>query len=300
MSLLSTPWIADRIARTMGRAHPRLKDELRFEEIRGESQPVRVPTRHGDVACTLYRPPSASPAGIYLNFHGGGFVIRAPEQDDPLCRYLAEKADVFVLNVDYDTSPGVRFPVAVEQAYDVTVWASLAPERAWDDSRIGVGGQSAGGALAAGAARLALENGTPAITLQVLHYPPLDLVTPAREKSAGRKRVVISPWLGEIFDTAYVPDRSQRRDRLASPGWGSNGEGIEGIAPALVVTCEVDRLRAEGIRYAEALREAGALREHVDLTGLDHGYNLMTTRADAERGYRIIAAHVRETLGPAG
>lgn len=299
MSILTTPWIADTIARAMGHARPRLKEELRFDEIPGRSEPLRIPTRHGDVACTLYRPTQrtgTSPAGVYVNLHGGGFVIRAPEQDDPLCRYLAENAGVFVLNVDYDVSPGVRFPVPVEQAYDVTLWASES-DHEWDGSRVGVGGQSAGGALAAGAARLALEQDAPTIAIQVLHYPPLDLVTPAKDKHAGRKRAVISPWLGEVFDTAYVPEMTQRRHRLASPSWGPNSEGIAGIAPALVITCEVDRLRDEGIRYANALRNAGALRDHVDLAGLDHGYTIMTTREDAERGYRIIATHLRDTLG---
>ena len=231
-----------------------------------------------------------------MNLHGGGYVVRSPEQDDPWCRYLAANAAVFVLNVDYDVAPGARFPVPVEPAYDVVALAASHSD-GWESSRVGVGGQSAGGALAAGAARLALEHGTPKLALQVLHYPPLDLVTSAKDKRAGHEKVLIRPWMGEVFDTAYVPDAAQRRDRLVSPAWGTNADGIEGIAPAVVVTCEVDRLHDEGVRYAEALARAGALREHVDLEGVDHGYNLLATGADAERGYRIIAAQVRDVLG---
>ncbi len=297
MSLLSRPRVADAIASAMGRAKPRLKKELRFDDIPGVAELVGVPTRHGEVACWLYRPEASTASrGLYVNLHGGGFVVGAPEQDDPLCRYLAARAGVFVLNVDYGCAPAARFPVAVEEAFDAVAWACR-PGHEWDCSRLGVGGQSAGGALAAGAARLALEAGAPTIALQVLHYPPLDLVTPAKDKRAGRRHVVISPRMSEVFDTAYVPLAAQRRDRLASPAWGRNAEGIDGIAPALVITCEVDRLRDEGVRYANALRAAGALRAHVDLEGFDHGYNILTTRENAERGYRVIAARVRAVLG---
>jgi acetyl esterase len=295
MSVLSTPLVADAIARLMNRAKPRLKPELLFEEIPGDSAAVTVPTRHGDVAAMLYRPATGAAAGLYVNLHGGGYVVRSPEQDDPWCRYLAANADVFVLNIDYDVAPGVRFPVPVEEAYDVLAWAAQ-PGHEWDGGRLAIGGQSAGGGIAAGAARLAHELGAPNLALQVLHYPPLDLATSAKDKPAPQKNVVITPVMGEIFDTAYVPDVAQRRDRLVSPAWEDNLGGLEGIAPAMVVTCGIDRLRAEGVRYADALEAVGALREHLDLAGLDHGYNILTTRKAAERGYAPIAARVREAL----
>lgn len=296
MSVLSTPIVADAIARFMNGAKPRLKPELLFDEIPGDRADLVVPTRHGDVAATLYRPAVGAPSGLYVNLHGGGYVVRSPEQDDPWCRYLAANAGVFVLNVDYDVAPGARFPVSVEEAYDVLVWAAQ-PGHEWDGTRLAIGGQSAGGGIEAGAARLAHELGTPKLALQVLHYPPLDLATSAKDKPAPQKDVVIKPFMGEIFDTAYVPDVAQRRDRLVSPAWEGNLGGLEGMAPAMVVTCGIDRLREEGVRYAHALDEAGALRQHLDLEGLDHGYNILTTRAAAERGYEPIAARVREAIG---
>src|SRR6202000_3541036 len=94
----------------------------------------------------------------YVNVHGGGFVVGHPEQDDPWCRYLAAHAKVAVVNTDYVLAPHRRFPVPVEQIHDVLQWAS-SPDREWDGTRLCVGGQSGGGNLAAGAARLALENG---------------------------------------------------------------------------------------------------------------------------------------------
>ncbi|ONI90793.1 hypothetical protein ALI144C_02220 [Actinosynnema sp. ALI-1.44] len=134
--------------------------------------------------------------------------------------------------------------------------------------------------------------------MQVLQYAPLDLVTHLRDKPSTVDKPIMRPWMSDVFDVAYVPDPAIRRDRLVSPAWQANADGLTGIAPALVVTCEFDRLRAEGIRYAEALRTAGALVEHQDVPATDHGYNILGfgTRALTERTYRLIADHVRTAM----
>lgn len=292
--------LTDLVARTIKRATtPRLKPDLRFDEIPGRTSAITVPTRHGDVRCTVYHPIPAGvrTPGVYVNLHGGGYVVGHPEQDDPWCRYLAAKAGIEVLNVDYALAPQHRFPVAVEQAFDIVTWASRA-ERTWSGEHICVRGQSAGGGLAAGAARLALENSGPRIALQVLQYPPLDLVTHTRHKPSTTDDPVMRPWMSTVFDSAYAPEPDTRRDRLISPAWGANADGLTGIAPALIVTCEFDRLRDEGIRYAEALDAVGALVEHRDLPSTDHGYNILNfgTRELTERTYDLIINHVRQAI----
>lgn len=296
MTILGTPWVAEALAQLVQRGSgPRIRPEISFAELPAHTETVVIPTRHGALRAVVYwprdygqRPPA------YVNFHGGGFVTRHPEQDDPLCRYLAATAGVAVINVDYDVAPEHRFPDPVEEAYDVAVWAAD-PARDWDGSRLCVGGQSAGGALAAAVARLTLELGGPPVALQVLHYPPLDLVTPLRDKrTAGRPAVLLSG--AEIFDACYVPSAEAKRDRLASPAWGTNGDDLTGIAPALVITCEADRLHDEGVRYAGQLAAAGALAEHLDLLGTDHGYNVSgRDRALVEHSYALIAKHVIAT-----
>lgn len=305
MSILSTPILADTLARLFSvGVRPGPMRGVRFPEIPGRTTLVQIPTRHGEVAATVYHPPSGEekPA-VYVNVHGGGFVVGHREQDDPWCRFLAENANVVVVNVDYLLAPGHRFPTPVEQIYDVLGWAA-APERDWDGTRLCVGGQSAGGSLSAGAARLAFENGTanggPKIALQVLHYPPLDLVTATKDKhSPVGAKAVLKPWMGEVFDTAYVPDRAQRTDRLVSPVWGTNADGLEGIAPALIVTAEYDRLRDEAWQYAQKLDAVGALAEYHEVPGVDHGYNIMSSAAEVTRRvYERIAGHVRRATAP--
>ena len=232
---------------------------------------------------------------MYVNVHGGGFVVGHPEQDDPWCRYLAAHAGVVVVNVDYVLAPGRRFPTAAEQLLDVVRWAAD-PDRDWDGTRLCVGGQSAGGNLSAAVCRMALEEGGPAIALQVLHYAPLDLVTPTAQKTSPLgSRAILTPWMGEVFDTAYIPNRSDRAHRFASPAWASNADDIAGIAPALVITTEYDRLKDEGVRYAAKLRAAGSLVRHHDVAGVDHGYNIMSDNIEVTRRmYDLIVADVLE------
>ncbi|MCX8562357.1 alpha/beta hydrolase [Mycolicibacterium mucogenicum] len=299
MSILARPIVADAVARLFSSTiNPAPKPGVRFPEIVGNTTSVVIPTRHGDAAATVYWPePSGNAAGVYVNVHGGGFVVGHREQDDPWCRFLAAHANVVVVNTDYVLAPGHRFPAPVEQVYDVLVWASAA-DRDWDGGKLCVGGQSAGGSLSAAAARLALQEGGPALKLQMLHYAPLDLVTASKDKrSALGDKAVMRPWMSEVFDTAYIPDTARRRDRLASPAWGNNADGIHGIAPALIVTAEYDRLRDEAWRYAQKLDAVGALAEYHEVPGVDHGYNIMSNATDVTRGvYEMIAGHVRQAI----
>ncbi|WP_218219678.1 alpha/beta hydrolase [Nesterenkonia sp. Act20] len=291
-------WLADGLARLLQKApgSSRLPAEVAFTEIPAITEEIAVPTRHGELRAVAYTPPGgAAGRGVYVNFHGGGFVMRHPEQDDPLCRFLAHQAQVTVLNVDYIPAPQSRFPGPVEQAYDVAAWAA-SPERPWSGARIAVGGQSAGGSLAAGVARLALEHGSPSIALQVLMYPALDLTIPSSQKwSSGQEKFLVR--MGPVFNAAYCPDIKLREDRLASPAGASDTAALGGIAPALVVSAEKDILREEAVRYTQRLREANALVDHVDLRGVGHAFNMLGAQREVVLPvYEQITASVREHL----
>lgn len=158
-----------------------------------------------------------------------------------------------------------------------------------------MGGQSAGGGLAAAVARQAFEEGGPSIALQVLHYPPLDLATGVRNKRAAIAKPLLRPWMGDVFDTSYVPDVRRRLDPLVSPAHPSDTAALKGIAPALVITAEYDLLRAEGERYAERLRGVGALVDHHEVRGADHGYDGIDDEK-ARDVYTIIARRIREAV----
>jgi len=234
-------------------------------------QPVTVPTKAGPVRVYVYRTPGTDgSAPVYVNFHGGGFIMRHPDYDDHICRALVAETGCVVVNVDYDVAPQRPFPAAPRQALAVTEWVARNGRRhGWDGDRLAIGGQSAGGNLAAGVCLAVRDNGSIAPVLQVLNYPPLDLAADPSTKLARTAKPLIRPSMAKVFNNAYVPDESSRTDPLASPLWAVD---LAGVAPALVITAEYDLLRDEADRYAARLADAGVPVGHHVMPGVDHGY----------------------------
>ena len=309
MSILARPVVASFVAKAMQRAvmaaqrgngrGSKASSLDRFPEYPRNTRELTIPTSAGPARAIVYMPATdGAPAPVHVNFHGGGYVMPLTDMEDPLCRYLAAEAGAIVINVDYVLAPQHPFPGPPHQAFEVVRWiASHGAEQGWDGSRLSVGGQSAGGALAAAVARQSLEQGGPAIALQVLHYPPLDLATSAKDKRAAIAKPVLRPWMAEVFDTAYVPDPPERLNRLVSPGNPADTADLGGMAPALVITAEFDLLKAEGAYYAERLRQAGALAEYYDVSGADHGYDGKDDEK-ARQVYELVARHLKEATNP--
>jgi acetyl esterase/lipase len=326
MSLLARPAVAALAAKTLQRASlladrrsggrgSAAASHARFPEYPRTVRELTIPTSISPARATVYLPSTESTEStgrtgkpdetgkteqssppVHVNFHGGGYVVALTELDDPLCRFLAAEAGVVVINVDYVVAPQHPFPAPPKQAYEVVRWvAEHGAEHGWDGGRLTVGGQSAGGGLAAAVARQALEEGGPTIALQVLHYPPLDLATGARSKRAKVAKPMLRPWMADVFDTSYVPDVRLRTDRLVSPAHPSDTADLTGIAPAYVVTAENDLLRAEAESYADRLRKTGALVGHHEVAGADHGYD-GSDDVKARETYALIARHVREAV----
>jgi acetyl esterase len=296
MSILSTPKVAAVLARLMqgtvsiaARKVDRRNRNV-FPEFPGNTRDITIPTTVAPARAVVYLPASADPRPpVHVNFHGGGYLMRGVQFDDPLCRYLAAEAGVVVVNVDYVVAPQHQFPAPPHQAFEVVRWvAEHGGEQGWDGDRLTVGGQSAGGGLAAAVARQGLEQGGPPIALQVLHYPPLDIATSGKDKSSVIAKPALRPWMSEVFDSAYLPDPAARTNPLASPANPADTADLTGIAPALVITAELDLLNAEGRRYAERLRKAGALVEHEDVPAADHGYDMKDVEK-ARQTYALIA-----------
>lgn len=265
--------------------------QARLPEFRCDREIVGIPTSYGVARAWIYRPQRGTEAAppVHLNLHGGGFVIGFPEQDDALCRALCALTGSVVVNADYVLAPRHPFPSAVEQSYEIARWvAGPGSAYGWDGSRLTIGGQSAGGSLAAAVARLAWERGGPEISLQVLHYPALDLTVPVAAKTSPVAKPLLSPWLSELFDTCYLPDRSRVADRLVSPAGAGDRADLTGIAPAMIIAAAQDVLLAEAERYASRLARPGALDELVIVADRDHGYD-QSDDEQARLTYRRIA-----------
>jgi acetyl esterase len=224
----------------------------------------------GPLRARLYRPAAngsgkdAGPALVY--FHGGGWVMGDVEAYDPVVRALTAAAQVAFVSVDYRRPPEDPYPAAVDDGAAAVRWvAAHAPALGVDPARIGVGGDSAGGQIAAATA-LRLRGSFP-LALQLLVYPALDLrgVPPMppdpdglRFSEGGTERV-LELYLGDTDRT--LPEVSP----LLAPA-------LEGLPPAVIATAEYDRLRPQGEAYARRLADAGVRADLYGGDGLDHGY----------------------------
>ena len=219
----------------------------------------------------LYTPPSGrAPLPLLVYFHGGGWVGGDLDTHEAPCRLLAAGAGALVLSVDYRRPPEHPFPAAVDDALAATRWAAgHASELGADPGRIAVGGDSAGGNLAAVVSRLARESGAPPPVLQLLLYPVTDV---SRKRPSYRlfgEGFFLNEEDMDWYRDRYLPDPAAFSDPRASP---LLAEDLAGLPPAYVATAGFDPLRDEGEAYAEGLRAAGvavALHRHG---GLTHGF----------------------------
>ena len=231
----------------------------------------RVPTRHGQVRCFVYRPRPgrrAAPAtpGAYVHLHGGAFLMRHAAMDDFFARWVVATTGAVVVNVDYDVAPRHRYPVAQEQAHDVLRWVQAhGHERDVDGTRVVVGGFSAGGNLAASACLQVRDAGESPVRLQLLGVPSLDVSTPV--KPATIPRPMIDERIVGLVRATYFKDATRRTEPYASP---LLADDVSGLPPALVLTAQHDALRAEGDAYAQRLSDAGVAVEHHVGPGQDH------------------------------
>ncbi|WP_371575531.1 alpha/beta hydrolase [Streptomyces sp. NBC_01314] len=277
----------------------RVHKDLRFTDVPKRTETLRVETGAGPVDCTVYRPPAGigTPAPVYINFHGGGFIVARPEQDDHICRYIAATAGCVVINVDYAVAPQRVFPVAVTQAYDVTEWVvENGTANDWDGSRVAVGGHSAGANLTAAVCRTARDRGTFTPRLQIIDSAPVDLVADPATKVSRIAKPLLSPQLMRIFTAAYVPDPADLSDPLVSPGLTDD---LAGLPPALVITAENDRLRDEGDAYAKALEAAGVQVDHRVFEGVDHYFTHTGPVPAGKEAIELMADALRTALGAA-
>ncbi|MBN2909487.1 alpha/beta hydrolase [Polycladomyces sp. WAk] len=254
-----------------------------------------VPTPVGDSRVLVYRPLRSSEGSlpVYVNFHGGGFILGSAEMDDVWCRVIADRADCVVVNVDYRLAPEHPFPTALEEGYGVIRWMYDQPgQLGINRERIAVGGHSAGGNLAAAICLLARERSEFPITLQILDYPPLDLATDPYEKPTHPQ--AIPPWLAAIFNGCYLPSPEQARNPLASPIYA---ESLAGLPSALIITAEFDSLAPEAERYAQRLREAGIAVSHKRYEGAVHGFTHSGPLELAEDAWELIITHLQQAFG---
>ena len=256
-----------------------------------------VPGPDGDIPVRVYTPvPGDAPYPVLAFFHGGGFVLGDLESHDAACRALANAAECVVVAADYRRAPEHPFPAAVEDCYAVTEWLGENAEAVDGDARLAVGGDSAGGNLAAAVTLLARERRGPAIDAQLLIYP----VTSASDHWDSYDENAEGYYLTEAdmrwFEQQYFPSELNRANPLASP---LRARSHAGLPPATVLTCGFDPLRDEGKAYADALAEDGVPTTRTQYDDLVHGTFTMLVEPGIDRARDMVedaAAGLREDL----
>jgi acetyl esterase len=239
------------------------------------AESLAIPAPHGRIPARIYTPKKLRKAdglapGLVF-FHGGGWVIGNLETHDVVCRKLAHEGEMIVMSVDYRLAPEHRFPAAVEDAVTATKWvAANAKGLGIDASRLVVGGDSAGGNLAAVVSLHARENG-PKLAGQLLVYPATDFSRKHPSHSEPETSILLTHTVVTWFMNNYLGD-ADINDWRASP---ARARTLADLPPAYVLTAGADPLRDEGDEYAARLKEAGVAVTYRHFPGQFHGFFTM-------------------------
>jgi len=252
----------------------------------------------GPIPLRLYRGKGAAkdraqPVLVY--FHGGGWVIGDLVSHDQLCRALANATPSIVVAVDYRLAPEHKFPAAVGDAIAATRWiAGNAARLGIDPARIAVGGDSAGGNLAAVVSIDARERGGPPLAFQLLFYPGTDMGMKLPSHARHAQQLPLTRTGMQWFIGHYLRSAADKTDWRASP---LMAKSLKNLPPALVITAGFDPLGDEGEAYAKALAAAGVHADHRRFEGQIHGFMTMgKIVADAGRALTISAEALRRAF----
>jgi acetyl esterase len=248
----------------------------------------------GQLGARLYVPRDVG-RGLLVFFHGGGWVVGDLDTHDGLCRAIAADAGIRVLSVEYRLAPEAPAPTAAEDAIAAFTWAvDHAEDLGADPALVAVGGDSAGGNLAAVVAQQSVRRDLPRPALQVLLYPAVDLVARRPSRDLFSEGFILSEADIIWYRDHYTPDPTLRPDPIVSP---LRAEDLTGLPPTYLTTAGFDPLRDEGLDYVKALKSAGNALTHVPHPTLTHGYaNLLTVPGKIRQAQTHLTTHLKNAL----
>tara|TARA_R110002072_G_scaffold64_6_gene378 strand:- start:18787 stop:19698 length:912 start_codon:yes stop_codon:yes gene_type:complete len=248
----------------------------------------------GSVPIRLYRPTPGDNKPCLIFFHGGGWVIGDLDTHDAPCRMLAKASDVVVIAVDYRLAPEHPFPAPFDDCYGAFNWIhGHADELGIDAAKLAVGGDSAGGNLAAALCLKVREESGPKIQHQLLIYPVTDAAMDTASYTDNAEGYMLTRATMIWFFDHYVSGE-QRRNPLVSP---LLAEDLSGLPPATVFTAEFDPLRDEGEAYAKRLEAAGVRTLAKRFDGQVHGFFTMTdVMPEAQEAVDLAAQQLKQSF----
>ena len=250
--------------------------QLPIATMNGEKEHIksvedrRIPGLEGSIPIRIYTPEGEEPLPVLVYFHGGGWVLCNLDTHDSICRSLANLVGCIVVSVDYRLAPEHRYPAAVEDCYAATCWvAENANAIGGDPTHIAVGGDSAGGNLAAVVTLIVRDKNSPSILFQLLIYPVTDYYLPGTASYSENQEGYLLTRNDMIWYFGhYLSNQNEAQDPHVSP---LKAPDLSNLPPAMVITAEFDLLRDEGEAYAQRLQEAGVPVMLKRYNGLIHG-----------------------------
>jgi acetyl esterase len=260
------------------------------DDVKVES--LTVNTTYGPCSVVIYRPASQRRRHlpVHFNFHGGGFIVGFPRQDEIICRRIALEVHCAVVNVDYCLAPEQPFPAPILQSYEV-VKALLANANlhGMDPEKITLGGHSAGGNIAASLALLARDRKELNIKLQILVFACFDFGRRAKFfKYPTPRGPALSAGMLDLFTNVYLPKLSDRHNPLASP---LRAKTLKGLPRSIILVGDKDLLQYQSAEYSSRLKKDGTSVLHLEFPGCDHGF---THTEDSRHATDAVFIMIRE------
>ena len=266
--------------------------EHKPEQIAGRE--VFIPIPGGELRALLYAPETTAPAPLFVDLHGGAFIFGSPEEDDHFCASLCRELGMVVVALDYPLAPEARYPVALEQIYAAIQSMRFDAQRyGVDPARVAIGGHSAGACLATAICMLAKQRGDLPLLCQVLDHPALDMGCTLPQQERYRDEKELKQELLDFGARCYAEPEQYAADPLCTPCI-AKVEGLEGLPPAVVLTCERDSLRTEGEVYADMLARAGVKLRFMRFPGAIHGFTVFPGPL-REAGQKFLFDSIAET-----
>jgi acetyl esterase len=260
-------------------AEARAADLADIRAASGDPEPVAavtervVPGPGPDLRIRVYEPDDARDRPVLVYFYGGGWTLGSLDTCDAICRSLTNAVRCVTVSVQYRLAPEHPFPAAVEDCYAGARWvAEHAAQIGADAGRVAVGGDSAGGNLAAAVTLLARERHGPRLCHQLLVYPNTDYLSDTASMREAVDPLLFNRWSADWYWGHYLADPRDGSNPLASP---LRAADLSRLPPASILTAEFDPLRDQGEQYAQRLREAGVPVDARRYAGMAHGFFAM-------------------------
>jgi len=287
---------------TLTVAQARAEDLKSIQDAGGDPEPVadvldeEVPGPGGPIPIRIYRPSADRPLPVLVYFFGGGWTLGTIDTSDGVCRALTNQAKCMTITVGYRLAPEHKFPAAVEDCHAAIHWiAENATDLGIDPDRIAVGGDSAGGNLAAAVALMARDKGGPKLAHQLLVYPNTDYLADAGSMRDNTDPLLFNRTSSDWYWGHYLEKPEDGTHPLASP---LRAPDHTNLPTATVITAEYDPLRDQAEAYAHKLAASGVQVHLSRYPGMVHGFFTMSGKLNAARdAVAEAAARLREAFG---